>query len=137
MIHSETELREILNRALDALEEGKRSHIYRRHPQTSRRMAYHLDRDLERLSTCCRDFPVTKEQTYWEIITECLEAALEDPLGTYKCPQEPICSHDEALGVEMFAFVVELPDFTKPIYTKFCLVELEDGALYASIRCHT
>lgn len=135
--HSEAFLREILERALDALEEGQRGHIYRRDHQTGRRIIYHLDRDLERLSACCRDFPVTKEQTYWEIITECLEAALDDPLGTYKRPQEPICSHDEAPGAEMFAFVVELPDFTKPIYTKFCLLEQKDGTLYLSIRCHT
>ena len=137
MIRPEEELRDILKRALDALEEGNRGHIHRRDLRTGRRIIHHLDRDLERLNACCQDFPVTKEQTYWEIITEYLEAALEDPLGTYKRPQEPVCSHGEALGAKMFAFVVELPDFTKPIYTKFCLLDQKDGTMYVSIRCHT
>ncbi len=137
MIRPETELREILNRALDAISNNRYEHIYRRDPKTGRKVVYHLDRDLEKLSACCRDYPVTKEQTYWEIIVDCLEAAYREPLETYKRPQAAVCIHPEAPGSEMYAFVVQLEDFTRPIYTKFCLLEQKDGTLYVSINCHT
>ena len=137
MIRSEDELRDILNRALDAISNNRYEHIYRRDLKTGRKVVYHLDRDLEKLSACCRDYPVTKEQTYWEIIFDCLEAANEDPLRTYKPPKASVCTHHEALGSEMYAFVVQLQDFTRPIYTKFCLTERSDGECYVSIDCHT
>lgn len=137
MTHPEAFLRQILQQALDAISDNRYGHIYRRDFTTGQKIIYHLDRDLEKLNACCRDFPVTKEQNYWEIIIECLEAANEDPLGTYKRPQDPICSHIEARGSEMYAFEVQLEDFTRPIYTKFCLLEQKDGKLYVSIDCHT
>ena len=130
-------LRVLLERALDAIENGRREHIYRRDYGSGRQIAYHLARDLDRLDACCPNFTINNEQSYWGIILDCLEAALENPLATYKPPTEPICSHDEAPGSEMHAFVIELEDFTRPIYTKFCLKELTDGTWYVSIDCHT
>jgi hypothetical protein len=80
---------------------------------------------------------IKNEKSYWGVIIDCLETALEDPVNTHKKPEEPICSHKEALGLEMFAFVVQLDDFTREIYTKFCLKPLTDGTWYISIDCHT
>lgn len=135
--HNEESLRTILECALDAIEDGRREHIFRRDHETGRKVAYHQARDLERLDACCPKYTITSEQSYWGTILDCLEAALENPLATYSPPTEPICSHEEALGSEMYAFVVELEDFTRPIYTKFCLVEQTDGTWYVSIDCHT
>lgn len=135
--YDEAFLREFLERALDATEEGRREHIYRRDHQTGRRVIYHLERDLEKLNACCLNYDITTEDSYWGVILDCLEAACENPLGSYRRPQEPFCSHAEALGSEMFAFEVKLEDFTHPIYTKFCLKEQPDGTWYVSIDCHT
>lgn len=131
------QLTDILHRALDALGSGRRGHIYRRSRETGREEPYHLQRDLEKLDACCRDFDVKKESTYWDIIFDCLETALDRPMETYKRPEEPISIHPEAPDQEMFAFVVQLEDFTRPIYTKFCLKEQTDGTWYISIDCHT
>lgn len=130
--YTDKELIDILTRALDALESGRRGHIYRRPNEP-----WHLGRDLERLNECCPESDITKEKAYWYVILDCLEAALEDPSGTYKQPKEPISSHKEALGHEMFSFIVQLQDFTRPIYTKFCIKEETDGTWYISIDCHT
>jgi hypothetical protein len=135
--HPEEQLREILERALAALESGRYEHIYRRCPTTGRRVVWHLERDLERLDACCPKFKIADEETYFEIIFDCLEKALENPSKHYQPPEEDICTHPEAEGLEMFAFVVELDDFTRAIYTKFCLKELSDGEWYVSIDCHT
>ncbi len=135
--HSEERLKEILERALTALENGCREHIYRRCPETGRRIIWHLARDLERLNACCPKYQIDDEETYFEIITDCLEVALEDPSEHYKRPADYISTHPETDGLEMFAFVVELDDFTRPIYTKFCLKKLPDGDWYVSIDCHT
>ena len=126
------ELTDILHRALDALESGRHGHIYRRSGEP-----WHLFRDLEKLDACCPEATIQKEETYWGIILECLEEALQDPIGTYKEPEEPISNHKEALDHKMFAFIVQLEDFTCPIYTKFCLKEQTDGTWYISIDCHT
>lgn len=130
--HSAEELTTILNVALDALEEGRREHIYRRANEP-----WHLANNLERLNACCPDFQIKTENDYWEIILDCLEIALSSPLDYYKQPQEPISSHKEAANLEMFAFVTKLEDFTRAIYTKFCLKEQSDGTWYISIDCHT
>jgi len=130
--HSAKELTTILNLALDALEKGRREHVYRRSGEP-----WHLANNLERLDACCPDFQIQTEEDYWEIILDCLETALSSPLLYYKQPQQPICSHQEAENLEMFAFVVPLEDFTREIYTKFCLNELSDGTWYISIDCHT
>ena len=134
---SEEFLRNLLECALDAIENGRREHIYRRYHETGRKVAWHLESDLERLDACCRHYDITTEKSYWETILDCLEAALENPLASYKPPTEPVCSHEEAFGSEMHAFVVELEDFTRPIYTKFCIIEQTDGTSYVSIDCHT
>lgn len=126
------ELTDILHRALAALESGRRDHIYRRPGEP-----WHLPRDLEKLDACCPDSTIGDEEAYRDIILDCLEEALQDPIGTYKEPEEPICGHVEARGHQMFAFVVQLEDFTRPIYTKFCHIELTDGTWYISIGCHT
>ncbi|MDB4354094.1 hypothetical protein N9Z02_02205 [Akkermansiaceae bacterium] len=135
--YSAEELTDILQRALDALESGRRGHIYRRSRETGEEEPFHLKRDLEKLDACCPDFDIIKEATYWDTILDCLETALDNPLATYKKPEKPICSHDEALNHEMFSFSVQLGDFTRPIYTKFCLKEQSDGTWYVSIDCHT
>ena len=132
---SEEFLKEILERALDAISAGLREHIY--DIRAGRKVAWHLDRDLEKLNACCPDFEITTESDYWGVVQDCLEVALSAPRKSYKQPKEKICSHDEADGLPMFAFVVRLPDFTRPIYTKFCLKEQSDGTWYVSIDCHT
>lgn len=134
--YSTEELTNILNRALDALTAGKKGHIYRRSRKGWPKEVYHLARDMDRLDTCCPNFDIVTEDSYWGVVLDCLEKALKNPLQAYKRPEEPICSHDEALDLEMFAFVVQLHDFTRPIYTKFCLKELSDGTWYISIDCH-
>jgi len=130
--YTNEELIDILNLALDALESPRRGHIYRRPNEP-----WHLGRDLEKLNACCPDFEITTEKAYWDVILDCLIKALADPSGTYKRPQEPISSHKEALGLEMYSFIVQLDDFTRPIYTKFCLKEETDETWYISIDCHT
>jgi hypothetical protein len=127
-------LKEILERAIDAISEGRRDHIYRW--EARRRVILHYERDRDRLDACCAGDVITEED-YWGVILDCLELALEDPVGTYKRPQSPFSSHKEAPEEEMYAFVVQLDDFTCPIYTKFCLIEKSDGTWYVSIRCHT
>lgn len=129
--YTEDQLAGILETALDALESGKRGHIYRRNEP------WHFNRDIERLNACCPNYALRTEDDYWNIILDCLESAQLCPLQCYKPPQEPTCSHGEALGETMHAFVVELEDFTRPIYTKFCLTEHSDGTWYISIDCHT
>ncbi len=129
--YTKEELEEILNCALDAIEEGRRNHIYQRGEP------WHLPRDLERLDACCPSDDIKNEESYWGVIIDCLETALEDPISYYKQPEEPICSNKEALDLEMFAFVVQLDDFTRKIYTKFYLKLLTDGTWYISIDCHT
>jgi hypothetical protein len=127
-------LKEILERALDAIGAGRYDHIY--DVRSGRKVAWHFDRDLEKLDACCRD-RITTEEDYWGVVVDCLDAALNSPKESYKQPQERICSHEEADGLEMYPFVVQLPDFTRPIYTKFCLKEQSDGTWYVSIDCHT
>jgi hypothetical protein len=134
--HTEEFLISILECALDAIEEGRREHIYRRDYKSGQKIIYHLARDLEKLDACCPDYPINNEIHYWSVIIDCLETALGNPLAAYKQPEEPICSHKEAHGSEMFAFVVQLEDFTRPIYTKFCLKQQTDGTWYISIDCH-
>ncbi len=133
--HTEAFLKGILDRALGALDAGRYQHIY--DLRAGRKVAWHLDRDLERLDACCPNSRITNETDYWGVIQDCLEFALSAPEKTYKQPQENCASHDEVDGLEMFAFVVQLPDFTRPIYTKFCLKEQTDGTWYVSIDCHT
>lgn len=134
---SSAELTAILHQALEALESGRRGHIWRRsRDQPSGPVAWHLARDLEKLNSCCPDYTIADEDDYWGIITDCLETALINPLQSYKRPKDPISKHREALGLEMFALVVQLDDFTRPIYTKFCLKEQSDGTYYISIDCH-
>lgn len=135
MIRPEEELREILNRALDAISANCYEHIYDK--RNGRQVAWHYERDLERLNACCPDSHIVTEDHYWGIVQDCLEVALENPKASYKAPINNECSHHEALGLEMFAFVVQLEDFTRPIYTKFCLKERSDGEWYVSIDCHT
>jgi len=127
-------LKEILDRALDAISAGRYDHIY--DIRSGRKVAWHLERDLEKLDACCPTSRITSEEDYWGVVLDCLEAAFAAPRATYKEPQEKISSHEEADGLEMFAFVVQLPDFTRPIYTKFCLKEQSDGTWYISIDCH-
>ncbi len=134
--YSAASLMEILRRAISAVGDGRRDHIYRQDFQTGRRVIYHFDNNIERLNACC-ETEIENEDDYWGVVLDCLEAALADPERSYKRPEEPICSHNEAIGHEMFAFVVQLEDFTRPIYTKFCLIEQSDGAWYISIDCHT
>jgi len=130
--YTKAELVDILERALSALEDGRRDHIYRRPHEP-----WHLARDLERLNACCPKFTINTEDDYWGIIVDCLEIALQSPEETYKPPQHNICTHQEAKDHIMYAFVVQLSDFTRRIYTKFCLKELTDGTWYISIDCHT
>lgn len=135
--HPEEFLRTILERALDAIESGRSEHIYRRDHKTGKKVIYHLARDLEKLDACCSNSMVTTESDYWGVIQDCLESALSEPRNSFKQPEEKIASHKEVDGLEMFAFVVQLPDFTCPIYTKFCLKKQSDGTWYVSIDCHT
>ena len=132
--YTEEDLKGIIGCALDALSDNRYEHIYDK--RSGRKVGWHLDRDIERLSACCSS-DITEEDDYWGVIQDCLEKALQNPLSTYKRPQQSICSHEEAENLEMFAFVVKLPDFTTNIYTKFCLKEKTDGTWYVSIRCHT
>ena len=134
-LYSEAFLKEILERALDAISAGRYQHIH--DFRSGRTVAWHLERDLERLDACCPASRITTETDYWGVVQDCLEAALSAPEEAYKQPHDKICSHEEADGLEMFAFVVQLPDFTRPIYTKFCLKEQPDGTWYVSIDCHT
>jgi len=133
--HTGEFLRNILECALDAMENGRYRHIY--DLRSGRKVAWHIERDLERLDACCPDSRVITEMDYWGVIQDCLELALSAPQKTYKQPLENRASHEEVDGLEMFAFVVQLPDFTRPIYTKFCLKEQSDGTWYVSIDCHT
>lgn len=130
--HSAEELTDILRRALEAFDNNCYGHVFR-----SSGEPWHLARDIERLNACCPDSEIEEEDDYWGVITDCLEEALKNPLKFYKEPEEPISAHKEALDLEMFAFVVQLDDFTRPIYTKFCLKEQSDGTWYISIDCHT
>lgn len=127
-------LTEILERALIAIEERRREHVYDR--RNGLKVIWHYDRDFDRLKSCC-DSELIDEDDYWGIVQDCLCWAKNDPLTYYKRPQQPICSHEEAFDEEMYAFVVKLPDFTRKIYTKFSLIEKDDGTWYVSIRCHT
>lgn len=130
------ELTIILNLALDAIEaeEPRRDHVYDK--RNGRRVRWHYDHDFERLKSCCK-FAIFDEDDYWGIVQDCLNNALKDPLACYKRPQDYICSHEEAEDEEMYAFAVKLPDFRRKIYTKFSLIEKDDGTWYVSIRCHT
>jgi hypothetical protein len=130
-------LTEILERALTAIVEQRREHVCRWDYLSHRNVTWHYDHNLDRLNACCPGFTITTEDGYWGVVQDCLELALENPVETYKRPENPICSHREADGHEMYAFVVKLEDFTRPIYTKFCLKELADGTYYVSISCHT
>ena len=128
--YSSEELTDILRRALDALESGRYS-LNSRRPSKP----WHLATALERLNACC-SFEIIEEDDYWGVVLDCLETALENPTRAYKKPEESICTHDEATGLEMFAFIVQLEDFTCTIYTKFCLKEQSDGTWYLAISCH-
>jgi len=129
-------LKEILERAIDAISDGRRDHIYRWDHKSGRKVIWHFENNIERLDACCNS-DIRTEDHYWEVILDCLEQALEDPVGTYKRPEMPKSSHKEAPGEEMYAFRVKLDGFTRRIYTKFCLVEKMDGTWYVSIDCHT
>lgn len=131
---TEDDLKAILECALDAISANRYEHIYDK--RRGRKVVWHLDHDIERLHACCAS-DIINEDDYWGVIQDCLETALQNPLATYKRPQHPICSHEEAEDHEMYAFVVKLPDFTTKIYTKFCLIQKTDGTWYVSIRCHT
>lgn len=135
MIRQQEELRDILHRALDAISENRYEPIY--DIRNGRRVAWHYERDIEKLNACCPSSDISEDDDYWGVVQDCLEAALENPSVSYKQPKNSKCSHHEALGLEMFAFVVKLPDFTRNIYTKFCLREKSDGQWYVSIDCHT
>jgi hypothetical protein len=132
--YTEDDLKEILKCALDAISARRYDHIYDK--RSGRKVVWHWEQDMERLHACCHS-DIMDEEDYWGVIQDCLEIALQNPLATYKRPQQPICSHEEAEDHEMFAFVVQLPDFTRKIYTKFCLKQKSDGTWYVSIRCHT
>jgi hypothetical protein len=134
--HSATFLQEILQRAIEALEAGRVRFVSRRDSISRKKVFWHLDRDIERLSACCRSGEIPDKEEYRIVILECLETALEDPAGTYTPPIDYLCSHKEARGQEMFAFVVTHEDFTLPIYTKFSLIEEKKGTWYISIDCH-
>ena len=135
--YSVEKLTDILMLALTALESGRYDHVYRRSQESGEEEPWHLGRDIDRLNACCPDFTIFDEDQYWDIVEECLKEAINAPLEAYKKPKEPISSHQEAPGNEMYAFIAQLEDFTRPIYTKFCLKELNDGTWYISIDCHT
>ncbi len=135
--HTEEFLTNIIECALDAIENGRREHIYRWDHASGRKVAYHLARDLERLDACCRHYDITTEKATGKPFSNALKPLLKTRWPATNPPTEPVCSHEEAFGSEMHAFVVELADFTRPIYTKFCLNEQTDGTWYVSIDCHT
>lgn len=130
--YTSDELTDILERALAAMESGLYDHVYRRPDEP-----WHMERDLDRLNACCPKYKLSEEVDYWDTVQDCLTIALSAPESAYKKPEEPICSHKEALELEMYAFVVQHPHFSRPIYTKFCLKEKPDGTWYISIDCHT
>jgi hypothetical protein len=64
--HSAVFLKEILGRAIDALAEGRRDHIYRRDFQTGRRVIWHFDNNLERLNACC-EFDIERPRNFFSV----------------------------------------------------------------------
>ena len=131
MTHPEAFLREVLQQAWDAISDNRYEHIY--DGRNGRKVPWHYERDIEKLHACCPNSDVKEEDDYWGVVQDCLEAALENPVEFYKPPKNKGCSHHEASGLEMYAFVVQLEDFTRPIYTKFCLKQKSDGQWYVSI----
>lgn len=136
MHHSASALLEILQYAIDALVDGRVRLVKRWDPRSGKKVPWHFDRDIEQLNACCQAGTLYDQEDYVAVILECLEIAFENPLATYKPPMNNICSHKEAQGREMFAFVVRHPDFSIPLYTKFCLIEQSNGTWYISIDCH-
>jgi hypothetical protein len=74
---------------------------------------------------------------YLDLIFECLQLAAKDPVACYRHPQEPISTkHPLSSGLRMWPFCVDHPNFSQPIYFKFCLRQNPDGATYIHIDCH-
>ncbi len=136
MRHSATFLQEILRLAIEAIKCGRYEHVYRRDFFTGQTVIWHFANNLSRLNACCLSGELYDEDDCMAVICECLENAQLSPFGTYKRPENNVCSHQEALGLEMFAFVVSHEDFSLPIYTKFCLKEQINGTWYVCIDCH-
>lgn len=131
-----TDLQKILERAIDAIKRGHYEHVYRRDYPTGQTVIWHFANNMSRLNACCLAGQLYDEDDYMAVIRECLENAAQSPLGAYKRPENNVCSHQEALGLEMYAFVVTHEDFSLPIYTKFCLKEQINGTWYVCIDCH-
>lgn len=126
---TEEELLELLNHALDAITKGRFEPVRLRNGRPT-----HIENNIEYLEIYC-SFNI-EEEDYWDIVYECIKIATGDPIGLYKEPEDNICSHREAEGERMWAFVVTHEDFSKDLYFKFCLQEKEDGHHYLHINCH-
>lgn len=125
------ELTSILEVAIDAIMNNRYGPVSNHTGQ-----AVHMDRDLHKL-TAVSDYDQIDEEDYWDIIVDCLKSALTNPLYFYKRPQEFISTgHYQTEGLELYAFVVKLDDFRRPLYTKFCLKEQQHGIYYLHIDCH-
>ena len=77
---------------------------------------------------------------YLDVIYECIQLALQDPLVTYRKPAPPGKStrHDLTKNLPMWAFRVKGCSFdpSKWMYFKFCLKEQKNGTYYCHISCH-
>lgn len=90
----------------------------------------HVEADLDELGLDDLD-------AYLDLIYECLQLAAENPVACYRHPHEPISTkHASSAGLRMWPFCVQHPDFSQPIYFKFCLRPAPDGATYIHIDCH-
>ncbi len=90
----------------------------------------HVVADMEELR-------LSNLEEYWQLVYECVQLALEDPLGCYRHPTpRKSTKMKETKGLFMWPFEVHHEECDQNLYFKFCLKEDTDGKYYLHIDCH-
>jgi hypothetical protein len=93
----------------------------------------HVVADLDKLGV--------DESTYWSLLPRLIDTVLA--VGPAKCyagryPADRVSKHPGFNTLEMWAFKTTLPEYTFPIYFKFCLKEhpITKELQYCHVDCH-
>jgi len=100
-----------------------------------------IDRNTVRpqISANMESLQIKKIEHYWNLVTRCLKAALNDPETTYTGSKPPELSTSVKMlkNCEMFAFSIYDITLGITVYTKFAIKKMNDGThWYGHITCH-
>jgi hypothetical protein len=120
--HTYRELENKLKQAQEAFEAG-------RYVAADGDKNRHIAADMAELD-------LTSQDDYWDLVYECIQLALEDPLSCSRSKSQKSTKHKSTRNLPMWAFKVFHPVRNQDLYFKFCLKNASHGTRYLHIDCH-